>query len=87
MKIKNWQEATLKELIEQLEFCEYECEAGTLTMNVAFLELKRRSNEEINQKEALEFYANYDNYSKNTALNGYDVLSDNGELARNALKE
>lgn len=36
-------------------------------------------------KEVLEFYADYNNYSKNTAMNGYDVLLDNGELARKIL--
>jgi hypothetical protein len=32
---------TLQEIIEQLESCHYECEAGTLENNVAFIELKR----------------------------------------------
>jgi len=85
MEIKNWKEATLKEIVDQLEYCEYECEAGKLIMNVAFLELKRRSEEENSLKEALQFYANHDNYSKNTAHSGYDVLTDDGEIARAAL--
>lgn len=87
MEIKNWEEATLKEIVEQLEFCGYECEFGKLIMNVAFLEIKRRSEEENSLKEALQFYANYDNYSKNTAHNGHDVLTDDGEIARTALRD
>ena len=42
----HFKEASLKEIIEQLEFCQYECEAGELRMNIAFIELKRRSEEE-----------------------------------------
>jgi hypothetical protein len=33
---------TLQEIIEQLESCHYECEAGTLENNVAWRELKER---------------------------------------------
>lgn len=32
---------TLKKIVEQLEFCEYENQAGVLKNNVAFLSLKR----------------------------------------------
>lgn len=32
----------LKEIVEQLESCNYECEAGPLENNVAFIELKKR---------------------------------------------
>lgn len=32
---------TLKEIVEQLESCDYRCEAGSLENNVAFQELKR----------------------------------------------
>lgn len=32
---------TLVEIIEQLESCNYECEAGTLSNNAAFVELKK----------------------------------------------
>jgi hypothetical protein len=32
---------TLQEIIEQLESCNYECEAGRLENNVAFIELKK----------------------------------------------
>jgi hypothetical protein len=31
----------LKEIVEQLESCEYECEGGPLEMNTAFIELKK----------------------------------------------
>lgn len=31
---------TLKECIEQLEYCNYECEAGKLECNVAFRQIK-----------------------------------------------
>ena len=43
--MKNWQDANLAEIVEQLESCGYECEAGVMTMNVAFQELKRRAEE------------------------------------------
>ena len=33
---------TLREIIEQLESCNYECEAGSLERNIAFIELKER---------------------------------------------
>ena len=32
---------TLAEIVEQLEFCDYQCEGGPLTNNIAFIELKR----------------------------------------------
>jgi hypothetical protein len=32
---------TLQEIVEQLEFCNYECQGGKLENNVAFIELKR----------------------------------------------
>jgi len=32
---------TLQKIVDQLEKCNYECEAGVLKMNVAFLSLKR----------------------------------------------
>lgn len=32
---------TLKEIVEQLESCGYECEAGKLEFNVAFIALKK----------------------------------------------
>lgn len=37
---------TLKEIVEQLESCGYECEAGPLSNNTAFIELKERAAEE-----------------------------------------
>ena len=33
---------TLTDIIEQLELCKFECEAGPLEMNRAFIELKGR---------------------------------------------
>lgn len=35
---------SLKKIVAQLESCNYECEAGTLNTNVAFLALKQMSN-------------------------------------------
>ena len=32
---------TIQKIVDQLEFCNYECEGGFLKMNVAFLALKR----------------------------------------------
>lgn len=83
MSIKRWEQASTNELIEQLEMCGYECEAGILTMNVAFIELKQKL---VEQENALRFYADFNNYSSNTAHNGYDVVSDKGEIARKSLK-
>ncbi len=37
---------TLTEIIEQLEWCDYQCEAGTLKNNVAFIQLKRMSEDD-----------------------------------------
>jgi len=45
---------TLSEIVEQLEFCGYECEGGPLKNNVAFIELKNMTNTITEaQKEAL----------------------------------
>jgi len=34
---------TLAEIVEQLEFCDYQCEGGPIRNNIAFIELKRLS--------------------------------------------
>lgn len=36
----------LKEIVEQLEKCEFECEAGSLENNTAFIELKKLAESE-----------------------------------------
>lgn len=38
--------ASLAEIVEQLLQCEYRCEAGSLRMNLAFIELRRRAEAE-----------------------------------------
>ncbi|WP_198156241.1 hypothetical protein [Paenibacillus sp. D9] len=48
---KDWSGATLQEIVEQLEWCGYECEAGKLHMNVAFEELKRRAEAEAHKEQ------------------------------------
>ena len=40
---KDYDGASLKEIVEQLEWCDYECEAGSLVNNIAFIELKRQA--------------------------------------------
>jgi len=35
---------SLQKIVEQLELCGYECEAGTLVKNVAFMKLKQLAN-------------------------------------------
>ena len=50
-----------------------------------FDEVKRLKEESEKMKKVLRFYANYGNYSIDTAYNGHDVISDNGEMARIAL--
>ena len=44
----NWKDASLAEIVEQLEFCKYQTADGfhILENNVAFVELKRRASEE-----------------------------------------
>ena len=37
--------ATLKDIVKQLESCSYDSEGGNLENNIAFIELKRRSEE------------------------------------------
>lgn len=37
---------TLSEIVDQLESCGYTCEAGPLSHNVAFIELKRIASEQ-----------------------------------------
>jgi hypothetical protein len=39
-------DATLSEIVSQLERCDYRCEAGPLRLNLAFIELKRRAEAE-----------------------------------------
>ena len=43
-KIRTGEVMTLKEIVEQLELCGFECEAGPLENNVAFIELKEMAN-------------------------------------------
>lgn len=43
----------LKEIIEQLESCKFECEAGPLENNTAFIELKKRAEFETKAIEEL----------------------------------
>jgi hypothetical protein len=38
---------TLAKIVEQLEWCRYECEAGKLENNIAFIALKRMAEKEI----------------------------------------
>lgn len=46
------QSATLTEIVQQLESCNYKCEAGALVNNAYFIELKRRAadNDELEEK-------------------------------------
>lgn len=37
---------SLSELLDQLESCGYRCEAGGLSLNIAWIELRRRAKEE-----------------------------------------
>lgn len=46
---------TLPEIITQLEACHFECEAGPLEMNVAFVELKMRSMATCQEKRMDKF--------------------------------
>jgi hypothetical protein len=42
----------MKEIVEQLESCGFQCGAGKLTMNAAFIELKRLANLEDERRAA-----------------------------------
>lgn len=37
---------TLKQIVDQLKSCGFQCEAGPLELNTAFIELERKANEE-----------------------------------------
>lgn len=50
-KKTNW---TLPEIVEQLKFCDYECEGGLLHMNVAFQALEKLA------KQPIQVLKNYD---------------------------
>lgn len=52
--MKTYEEAlshhdTLAKIVEQLEWCGYECEGGNLVNNVAFIALKQMAEKEIVQ--------------------------------------
>jgi Lar family restriction alleviation protein len=42
---------TLQQIVDQLEWCNYECEAGSLKMNTAFIALKQMALDEVNNPE------------------------------------
>ena len=42
----------LKEIVEQLESCNFECNGGNISNNVAFIELKNMANEPTTQKHS-----------------------------------
>jgi len=44
VKETGYEGVTLEGIVEQLISCNYECEAGPLENNLAFIELKRRAN-------------------------------------------
>lgn len=44
--MSNQAKMSLAEIAEQLQSCNYECEAGALDNNVAFIELKRHAKAE-----------------------------------------
>lgn len=48
---KEGESMNLKQIVEQLESCNYECEAGPLVNNVAFIALKEKAKEEQNGDE------------------------------------
>jgi hypothetical protein len=55
---------TLKEIVEQLESCSFECEAGSLESNIAFIELKKAAEKDA-QSGALTLHeSTRDNPSK-----------------------
>lgn len=43
---------TLKQIVDQLEACNFECEAGSLTTNSAFIELKELIYGKVNVDDA-----------------------------------
>lgn len=49
--LPDMKDLSMLELLQQLESCQYRCEAGKLEMNVAFIELRRRAEEEALHQE------------------------------------
>ena len=45
---------TLQKIVDQLEWCNYECEAGYLNNNVAFLSLKQKAEHDAKIKALID---------------------------------
>jgi len=53
----------LKQIVEQLGMCGYECEGGKLEMNTAFIELKKISNISVKPVvEEKEYFVTFKKY-------------------------
>lgn len=83
---------SLADIVKQLEFCSYRCEAGPLESNLAFIELKRRAameqpeSGEINCTRPAEFMIYSPEYpldpSYSCAAHLADMVED-GDVVRN----
>lgn len=70
---------TLQRIVDQLRSCNYECEAGALENNVAFIELERQAQEqrEVSQLDSI-----------NALLIGYEErIGDYSEDVRTLIEE
>lgn len=74
--------ATLQDIVDQLEFCEYKTGDGyhPLANNVAFIELKRRAAEEPKHKHTSELvsYMAPDGWSGNEGVHVYEICIQSG---------
>ena len=54
----------LKQIVEQLEWCKFKCEGGSLELNTAFIELKKISNIPIKPAvvEEKEYFVTFKKY-------------------------
>lgn len=83
----------LKQIVEQLESCNFECEAGPLENNVAFIELKRMAEFESKIEELAEQLAPYMKNATNSPIkptfsNNFDAaIGSPSEITERVRKE
>jgi rhamnose utilization protein RhaD (predicted bifunctional aldolase and dehydrogenase) len=57
---------SLKEIIEQLKLCRFDCEGGALENNIAFIELKKLAIPQPGQQDILDlYYLDWQKFDKN----------------------
>jgi len=61
-QVDDYKKKGLKAIVEQLEFCGYECEGGILINNVAFIALKEIAEEVEELKEIKNYSDKYNDF-------------------------